>query len=349
MGNLLLANLTIFEQGIEAARSVSQSWDLVWKNTLGGSTDSGFLLYGAICNIGVLFAVGSLIFFGVQLFKELKDGKYDSASMLIWPFVVGTLLANHGTLLATITMEIREIFNSVNDYAVSVAYNGARLDELYRQAQSIGNAQQAVQGYLNQCISLTGEQQVQCLSHAVDQSQALVDSYGDAFGITQRLRDLVQTLSDLKDQITKNPGSLLTVQNPLFWSLFGPAWEQVVYGILWAWQLAFQTGVEVSLLLTAIIGPLAVGGTILPIGAKPLYAWITGLFSIAILKLSFNIVAGLSAAMFVNSKSTDPLFFPIFLGIFAPLVAGAIAAGGGLAVWAAIVNGVRTTISFLAR
>jgi hypothetical protein len=179
-----LANLTIFEQGIEAARSVSESWDLVWKNTIGGGTNSGFLLYGAICNIGIMFAVGSLIFFGVQLFKDLKDGRYDGASALIWPFIVATLLANEGAILAAITMEIRTIFNTVNDYAVSIAYDGARLDELYRQAQSIGNAQQAIQGYLNQCISLTGEQQIQCLNHAIDQSQRpgnakpVIPSYG---------------------------------------------------------------------------------------------------------------------------------------------------------------------------
>jgi hypothetical protein len=60
-----------------------------------------------------------------------------------------------------------------------------------------------------------------------------------------------------------------------------------------AMQSAFQALIEVGFLLTGLLGPLAVGALLLPIGAKPLYAWMTGCYrkllavSIRRLKLSF--------------------------------------------------------------
>lgn len=346
----LLANLELFEKGIEVSESVTKSWDRIWQDTLGRGGISGELLYGILCDLGVIFAVGTLIIFSIQLFKDLNESNYAGLSALIWPFVVAMLLANDGAILSSITLDIRNTINQVNQRVLTVAFTGAKLDEIFRQAQGIGNSQGVISGYIRQCEALIGEKQVQCLEQALDQAEALMESYRGAYGPAQWIQERIDDIQAIRDAVQKNPLSILNpAQNPIYWGLIGPAWEAITYGLLWAWQMAFQTGVEVTLLLTALIGPLAIGGSLLPVGAKPIFAWLTGLFSIGLLKLSFNIVAGLAAAMFVQASRTDPLFFPMFLGIFAPLLAGAIAFGGGLAIWSSITGAARSTIGVVTK
>jgi hypothetical protein len=97
-----------------------------------------------------------------------------------------------------------------------------------------------------------------------------------------------------------------------------------------AFGIAFQWVVEVSLLLTALLAPLAVGGSLLPIGQKAIFAWLTGFFSVGIVKLSFNIIVGLIATVVLNAGDSDPMVFAFATSILAPILSLALAAG---AVW----------------
>lgn len=345
-----LANTDLFERGVDAARSVTESWDKVWTDTLGDGTYTGTLLYGVLCDLAVVFAVGTLVFFGIKIFHDLNNNNLDGLSQLIWPFIVVLLLANDGALLSSVTLEVREVINQVNQELIEITTAGAKLDELYRQAQGMGNIQGVISGYMSQCEGFTGEKQIQCLNTAIDQSETLVDGYRQVYGGGGWLDAIFDRLDSIRKAISENPMSVLDpTKNPIYWGLLGPAWEQIAYGILWAWQSAFQTGVEVSFLLTATVGPLAVGGSLLPYGTKPIFAWVTGFFSVGMLKLSFNIIAGLAAAMFVQADNTDALPFPIFLAIFAPLLAGAIAFGGGIAVWTSITGAASSIVRIAAR
>jgi hypothetical protein len=106
-----------------------------------------------------------------------------------------------------------------------------------------------------------------------------------------------------------------------------------VRGWLLAFGIAFQWIVEVSMLLTGLLGPLAVGGTLLPVGQKAIFAWLTGFFSIGIVKLSFNIICGLVATMVVKAGNNDPMIFAFATGILAPILSLLLATGGGMAVF----------------
>lgn len=95
---------------------------------------------------------------------------------------------------------------------------------------------------------------------------------------------------------------------------------------------AYQWAIELTFLLTALLGPLAVGGSLLPFGAKPIFAWLTGFFSVGMAKLSFNIITGFAGQLMATSRASQPMFFLFTIAIFAPFLASGIAAGGGLAV-----------------
>lgn len=93
------------------------------------------------------------------------------------------------------------------------------------------------------------------------------------------------------------------------------------------------------MLLLAVLGPLAVGGSLLPVSGKPIFAWLTGFLSAGIAKISFSIIAVLTAAVIINGPaedvSADPdlMWFIIFLGILAPILSLVLAGVGGLAVF----------------
>ncbi len=74
---------TITEDGIAASEAVAQSIDNLWDDVLGGG------LYSAIANLGIFFAVGTLLIFIVQWTKEMIDGDSSKGfTELIWTIVV---------------------------------------------------------------------------------------------------------------------------------------------------------------------------------------------------------------------------------------------------------------------
>lgn len=113
------------------------------------------------------------------------------------------------------------------------------------------------------------------------------------------------------------------------------------------WQWAFANLIEASLLLTALTGPVAIAGSLLPIGTRPIWAWLTGLFSLGMAKIYYNIVVGLIATVIVNAQAQNEsdFGFVVLLSILAPVLSLTLAAGGGLAVYRGLSSGIVQIIS----
>ena len=345
----LLAQSQLFQRGINAAQSAATSWDETWNDVLGGGSIAGRTLYGELARLGEIFAVGTLLFLIISLFKQLNEGELSAFASLILPILVSFLLFNNGSNLANFTLGLRELINSINQQILVKTSRGARLDEIYRQAQGLGTIQNQISQWLRQCEALSADKQVQCLERAITDSEDLLQDYQGIFGISQWSTNTLNNLNQLRTAIVNNPLSLFSLDSPLIWTVIGSNTESLTYIILMGLQIAFQHAVEISMLLTALFGPIAIGGSLLPVNwaALPVFAWLTGFLSLGVLKLSFNIVVGLAAVVFVNAEITDPLWFPIFLGIFAPILATGLAVGGGLAVWASLTSITQSAIGTL--
>ena len=343
-----LSFVPLLEKGIDSAESMARAWDDLYRDILVGGSVSGDVLYSTLVRLGEAAAVGTILFLLLFLFKELEQGKMDAFEQMIWPVIVAVLLSANGTILGSLTLDVHNVVNDLNQEVQRSVHTGVRLDEAYRSAKNLSNFQAVIGGYIRQCESLTGEQQLECLERALDDTETLLNSWQAVMSrpadwIADRLDDIGAIRQKWRDE----PGSFFTPNSPIYWTLFGPAWEPVAYSLLWAFQIAFQQMVEISMLLTAILGPLALGGSLIPVAwrAKPVFAWLTGFFSLGILKLGFNIIVGLAATIFVSSDSTDPLFFPMFLALFAPILASFIAGLGGLAVWSSLTSIATMTLS----
>lgn len=301
----------ITEEGAAASDYIAAQLDGLWSDILGGG------LYAALVRLGIFFAIGTLIIFMVQWFKALVDGDNPQAfSEIIWPIIVIFLLANNGQVLSACTLQLRNIINSVNQAVLTSTTGSLQLQEAYQRVQGNLGAESAIRGLEAQCATLVDPaQQSECLQNAGRQAQEIANPSSN------------NPLSGIQQFFSTN------------------VFQLAVRGWLIAFSIAFQWIVEISMLLTGLLGPLAVGGTLLPVGQKSILAWLTGFFSIGMAKLSFNIICGLVATLIVNAENSDPLIFAFATGLLAPILSVVIATGGGWAVFSSLNSMFRFGIS----
>lgn len=295
----------IAEDAALASREIALSMDKLWEDVLNGG------LYTSITQLGLFFAVGTLLIFMVQWAKALIDGE-DSRAMseLIWPLIVVVLLANEGALLRSGTYGMREVINVVNQRILTSTSGTIALQEAYEKARTNEDTKTLVQDILSQCQQKADlQQREQCIQDEVQKVKGLPQEPSNSW------ESFLQGLEQTAQFLNTNP------------------FEVAVRGLLTAFSIAFQWIVEICLLLTALLGPLAVGGSLLPVGQKAIFAWATGFYSVGMMKLSFNIIVGLVSTMVLNADANDPLIFAFAVGLLAPILSVAIAAGGGLAVF----------------
>ncbi|QFS47490.1 hypothetical protein [Nostoc sphaeroides] len=320
--------------GAATSLSIAEGWNKQWLDLLQNNTSNN--LYGALTTLGIFFAVGTLLFFMIQFLKDLISYEYSRPiSALIWPFVVVILLSNSGkgSILSNLTLGLRGFLNNVNQQVVVSADAG----QMYQQALNMSIAEEVTGSFLRPCQSLTGLQQSQCFTNAADRINILLQKYRNTYG----RRVWINRLQTKVDDIRYDKGF---VSENEFNSLLGSTVQTSIKNFLVSLQYAFQNLIEATMLLIALLGPIAVGGSLLPVAGKPIFAWLTGFLSIGIAKISFNIIAVLTATVIVNgpgqSASADPdlMWFIIFLGILAPILSLLVAAAGGFAVFSGISN-----------
>lgn len=329
MADFSLNNVLI--SGANAANSVAESWNSTWQDVLGLSgAPGGATLYSVLCWIGTVFAVGTLIFLVIELYKDLNDGKPAAFVALIWPLFVALLLANNGDLLAKVTLALREIINQANSQAIAITMAGVKLDELYQEANGNIGLQVMISNTMRACQSLTGEAQLQCINQAVAQSQDIVNNYKAVFGDKSWLDNVQGFLDGITGTIS---GGEIDIG---VFGLLKPLWMPIAVSILYWMQIAYQNLLEASLVITALLGPIAVGGSLLPYGPRGIFAWLTGFFSVGFARLCFNIIVGLTSVVATSSEGGDPFWFALFAGLLAPILASSLASGAGLMVWTSI-------------
>ncbi|WP_026731911.1 hypothetical protein [Fischerella sp. PCC 9605] len=324
----------ILDNGVTTAKSISESWDNQWLDLLQNNTSEN--LYGTLTNVGVFFAVGTLLFFMIQWLRDVLYSEYSRPiSALIWPFIVVILLTNtgNGSVLSDLTLGVRNFINTVNQQVLTTA----DANQNYQQALNMGVAEEVAGSLLRPCQSLTGEQQTQCFVRAKEKMDILWQEYRNLYGD----KTWINRLENRVNQIAYGTGN---ISENTFSSLLGSNIQTSIKNFLISLQYAFQNLIEATMLLIAALGPLAVGGSLLPVAGKPIFAWLTGFLSLGIAKFSFTIITVLTATVIVNGPgeagNADPdlMWFMIFMGVLAPILSLLLSGAGGFAIFNAISN-----------
>ncbi|MCC5668898.1 hypothetical protein LC653_34845 [Nostoc sp. CHAB 5784] len=323
----------ILENAAAGAQLVAEGFNELWQETLNGN------LYGSMCKVGQFFAIATLTLFMVELGRNwINQEDMKALSSWIWPILVIGLLANDGTLLRSGTLAIRGYINTVNNDILEFTAAGANLEVAFNRA--VGNIalQQQVGAAMERCRSITGNTQdsIACLQQAeAELKTSAPDLFkGEAPDSGSWEFNPLQALSDAKDALDNlSPGQIAEKIGNSITSTIGSMITGFVAVILLALNNAYQWGIEFTMLLTALLGPLAIGGSLLPFGAKPIFAWLTGYFTVGMAKLCFNMIIGLCGQLIANSEQNQPMIFLLFVGLVSPILSSALAAGGGIAVW----------------
>lgn len=320
---------SLVKRSAEIADSVTTGFDNLWTELLSGQ------LYASLCTVGILFAVATLVFFMIEWTKQMLNFEETRAiTDLIWPLTVAVLLANNGQLLGQGTIGVRDYINNVNRYVLERTVEGVDLRAAYQKALGVEAVRSAIGQSIKACqsSSLNSQEVVDCLKAAKDKLKNEYPSYFDKDGgVFGWVLDRIEGIINAPIQAIQSGANPIQVLLSPFSSFIGSVVAGSITNVLVALGGAYQWGIELTMLLTALLGPLAVGASLLPYGSKSIFAWLSGYFSVGMAKLSFNMIAGFAGELIASSRSDQPLFFLFVIGIIAPALATGLAAGGGLA------------------
>jgi hypothetical protein len=297
--------------------------DLMWTNVIGAGG-----LWSGLCGLGGLFAIVTLVFFTLALIKEFVEEQEFSTnlSQLIWPVIVAILLTNNGAMLADLTRGMRGIISGLNNNMLSSVVSQVDLKETYEKAMG----RQAAEYYYNianqDCSNTDLNKYKECMAIYQQNADSLIPANNNAQN--QNFFDAIKNgIANIFNNIGDGIGSAVA-----FVPLQGVKFFLLTVGN------AFQVIVEIALLLTGLLGPLAVGGTLLPVGQKAIFAWMVGFYSIGMVKLCYNIMVGLFSTLLVSGDGWLDLGFALVMGILAPLLSLVLAVGGGMAIFNSLLS-----------
>jgi hypothetical protein len=346
--------VTNLQNSAAIAQNVSKGWDCQWTNLV---VDQGNSVVGPVftqmAQIGTIFAVATAAWFVLVWAQDLNDNRDPSnaISRLLWPVVVAVFLNNHGYLLGLSAATIRSWVTNIDQKMLTQVSGALTLQQAYQYQMNYQPTENAIQKIMATCASIPASKRDICLygeapSQAAQSGQpapppqaltAATASPTSAYGKLKALISKYQNqpigtvlggyLNSLADGVSKNGVTGL-------WNALSRGPEAIDIGIKSAAsQMAFSNTIEVSMLLTAMIAPLAMGGSLVPKGEPAIFAWCAAMFSVALAKIIYNSIVCIVASVLVNAGGGDSLWFGTFLTDNAPQLTSVLAGGGGVSLF----------------
>lgn len=326
----------ILESSNNLTKNTAESWDRIWDITLNPSEP----LWQALVYIGAFIAGVSLIYLAATESELLL--KTSSWSRLIYnlrlPLFIFVLLAGHGFFLSGIVRYIRDVAYSLLIQVLDFTFAGISISEALQKIQNTNVANARAREIFAECVDKTGLALNDCISDPAK---------------TQQATELLQMLGGANGQTAPLDGNLLTqTGNFLLGSLTGVIafpFLNLITVVLIGLQWAFVNGIEVSLLLTGLFAPIALGFSMIPSAGPTIVSWFSGYVALFLMQLGYVMVVGFTANVIalteqagqpIGSTITD-IAFLIFISIIAPILAVKISKAGG----AALFDGISRTVT----
>jgi len=360
----------MFQQLNTESEALAQAWDQHWMYALNGP------VYMAMSYAGIVCAVSTLLFFMMQWAKDLNEGNLARPlSELVWPILVAVLLtptpsvsvdlgsasASYGwNGMARITQQVRLVFDRGDTLMLNVPgmlppdpQTGRFLTnrDAYRQAEAVATAHGLIQAEIAKCFSASGKEQRACLTEAIEASEGLLETYQRIYQPIKWMQNRIQDLEDLQELVdnklpsedtpkdSKDPSERQPSLSPAdlpFWAVGNP--QSNVKQFFNSAQMGFLQILEIGRVGTSILGPVALGCSLLPvpIANKMVLTWFSGLCALSFAKICYGIILGMAASVLLQSAPQDPSWYTTFSTVFAPLLAIGLATGGGMALFNAL-------------
>lgn len=345
---------TILKDSIEQLGKVQEAWDARWKDIFDGTNG----LYNGINSFAAVILVGAFIFFAVGWVKDaIERGIFPALPEVLWLFVIFALLYNNGAMLGSLTLGMRNLINAQTQVVLTVQIGEVSMLNALNDVIVSQQAKAQIQQQYAECEAKEGKAQIDCFQAAGQQAQKIVEEYQRQGWGTAGIQRLWERLRAINERLSKEyqkrdaVGKVLTapslLTNFIREGFIATAGQAASQQLLKAFQWAFANLLELSMLLTGLIGPIAVAGSVIPLQGRPIWAWLIGFFSLGLAKFSYNVIVGLAATVVVaaDAQSSSDMGFLFLISILSPVLALAIATGGGMAVFRGVSGGITRAIS----
>jgi len=334
----------ILQESIEATKVSTVAMDEMWTEIFA----SDGLLYNQVVKLATIILVVGFFFFMLSFARALKASDQDKVmEIVVWGLIIGILLQGQGAILKQATMTARDFVNDKTKSVLLVQVGTLTIKDAMQDVILTDQAVERVKQAFVGCEAKEGDEQLKCLEEGSEEATAIVKEYENSGFWSAGLRRFAGNVNTISRDIqAARANGDIDSRFEAF-----EQWDSEVSSLIWqsatnsgsrtflkSFQNWFTFGFEFAMLLTGLLGPLAVAASLIPKQPRALISWTIAFFSIGILKLSYNLLIGFAAVYASKSQMQDlgSSGFLMMMSMGAPLISIAVAGGGGAAIFFAL-------------
>ena len=262
----------------------------------------------------------------------------DITGEFVYLIILVSLLANNARPLANLALFIRDFTNEQIQVIYDLNLSTVTVESAIRDILITSEVKTEIANRFRACESKTGTLQIECLQEVGEEAQEFITEAQNAsdaptgliaFGL--KVADFVNTVGELPAVGPATTPEEIAASNRLFDGIVESTSVPTIRLILKAVQFALVSMIEYALLLTALVAPIAVALSTIPVRPRPIESWLIGMISLSALLWSYVVLVGFSASVISisGSQDTSELGFLMLLALGSPIVAAALAKFGG--------------------
>lgn len=328
--------IELITQQAEQAANIGATLDNLWQSIF-VDLSGPWIAVNYIASF--ILAYSFLAFVLKLVLGVLTEQWSDVAAEFVYLLILVSLLANNARPVANLALFIRDFTNEQIQVIYDINLSGVTVETAIRDILITSEVKTEISNRFRACESKTGTLQIECLQEVGEEAQNFITEAQNAtdtpnglvvFG--QRVANFVSIVGELSVFNRLGSSERVAASNSrLFDGIVESTSVPVVRLILKAVQFALVSMAELALLLTALVAPIAVALSTIPVRPRPIESWLIGMISISALLWSYVVLVGFSAAVISisGSQDTTELGFLMLLAFGSPLVAAALAKFGG--------------------
>lgn len=334
----------ILQESVEATKVSTVAMDEMWTEIFA----SDGALYNQVVKLATVILIVGFFFFMLSFARAMKANDFDKImDILVWGVIISIFLQGQGAVLKKATVTARNFINDKTKSVLLVQIGSLTIQDALQDVILTDQARERVKQAFSDCEAKEGDAQLACLEKGAEEAAAIVKEYEDSGFWSAGLRRFAGNVTaigrDVKEARAKGDvDSRAEAFNK---------WDSDVSSLIWqsatnsssreflkSFQNWFTFGFEFAMLLTGLLGPLAVAASLIPKQPRALVSWAIAFFSIGILKLSYNLLIGFAAVYASKSQmqNVGSSGFLLMMSMGAPLISIAVAGGGGAAIFFAL-------------
>jgi hypothetical protein len=351
---------TIMENSIESTEMSEQSVQKMWDEIFSENST----MYQSV----VLVATGFLgVFFLLTILPLLNDtGNFNwrgVGARFAWIALVAVLIGNDAQMLKGITIGTRGLLNETSSKIMDVQVDSMTMRDALNDVIISEKARAIIALNLADCEAKEGKEQITCFADGAEEAERQINIASTpqlgrpSPGLRRTVDRLTATIGEFRRAEAAAAeaagGSSLfkldgTVKGAISYVLQSTS-QSASNELLKAIQQMFVYGLEISMLLTGLLGPLAVAASLLPTNPRAIYIWFIGFLTIGFIKLTYNILIAFCAIWVVTAERQGAGDFTalLLMSIASPAIAIALSSWGGISILNSIASSAGTAVSMV--